>query len=136
MSFFVDSSVLYAAADSGDQSNQRAKEILSLEEARVVSDHVLAETWLLARHRLGRTAADAIWGAIRSGAARIEMIGVADLDAAWRIGVEFPDQDFSLIDRTSFAAMQRLGLTKVASFDSDFAIYRYGPSRSRAFELL
>jgi hypothetical protein len=32
--------------------------------------------------------------------------------------------------------MERLGITRVASFDRDFAIYRYGPNRDRAFEVL
>ena len=32
--------------------------------------------------------------------------------------------------------MQRLGLTRVASFNDDFAIYRYGRNRERAFEVL
>ena len=36
----------------------------------------------------------------------------------------------------SFAVMERLGLTRVASFDRDFAIYRYGRNRTRAFEVL
>jgi predicted nucleic acid-binding protein len=40
------------------------------------------------------------------------------------------------MDRTSFAAMERLGLTQVASFDAHFAIYRYGRNRDRAFEVL
>jgi len=32
-------------------------------------------------------------------------------------------QDFSIVDRTSFAIMERLGLSHAASFDDDFAIY-------------
>ena len=53
-----------------------------------------------------------------------------------RIGELFTDQRFSIVDRTSFAVMERLGLTRVASFDQDFAIYRYGRKRDRAFEVL
>ena len=58
------------------------------------------------------------------------------MEAAWAIGTAFPDQEFSIVDRTSFAVMERLGLTRVASFDSDFAVYRYGRNRDRAFEVL
>jgi hypothetical protein len=32
--------------------------------------------------------------------------------------------------------MERLGVTRAASFDSDFAIHRYGRNRDRAFEIL
>jgi predicted nucleic acid-binding protein len=58
------------------------------------------------------------------------------MDRAWAIGQAFPDQDFSLVDRTSFAVMERLGITRVASFDDHFAVYRFGPRRDRAFEVL
>jgi predicted nucleic acid-binding protein len=61
---------------------------------------------------------------------------MADLRAAWAIGDVFPDQDFSVVDKTSFAVMERLGVTRAASFDSDFATYRYGRRRDRAFEIL
>jgi uncharacterized protein len=63
----------------------------------------------------------------------IEPIGMADLEMAWQIGMAYRDQDFSLVDRTSFALMQRLGIDRAASLDDDFAIFRLGPNRRRAF---
>jgi predicted nucleic acid-binding protein len=56
--------------------------------------------------------------------ARIEAILRADLDAASEIGARFPDESFSLIDRTSFALMDRLGITRAATFNPGFAAYR------------
>jgi uncharacterized protein len=102
----------------------------------VTSDHVLVECWLLLRHRLGRTAADRFWHGLRSGAGDVEPVVTADLDVAWSIGEQFPDQDFSLVDRTSFAVMHRLGLTRAGTLDDDFAIYRYGGKREHAFEIV
>jgi hypothetical protein len=32
--------------------------------------------------------------------------------------------------------MERLGLTRAATFDDDFAIYRYGRGRGKSFEIL
>ncbi|HEY7940619.1 MAG TPA: PIN domain-containing protein [Candidatus Limnocylindrales bacterium] len=136
MTLFVDSSAFYAAADVGDSSHRRAMAALSSGEDLITSDHVLIESWLLIRHRLGRTAAERFWAAIRGGAAALEPVGAADLEVAWSIGQAFPDQDLSIVDRTSFAVMERLGVWRAASFDADFAVYRFGPRRERAFEIL
>ena len=136
MSLFVDTSVWYAAADSADASNARARDILSAGEPLVTTDHILVESWTLLRWRLHRAAAETFWQGLRSGIATLESVGPADLQAAWTMGRDFPDRDFSLVDRTSFAVMERLGLERAASFDADFAVYRWGPRRRRAFEVL
>ena len=119
MSPFVDTSVWYAAADR-----------------RVTTDHVLIEMWVLLRHRLNREAAERFWDGLRRGVALVEPVTAADLEVAWAIGEAFVDQDFSVVDRTSFAVMQRLGLERAASFDHDFAVFRYGRRRERAFSVL
>ena len=136
MSLFVDTSTWYAAADSGDSSNPRAKAALAAGEHLVTTDHVLVESWILLRHRLGREAAQRFWDGLRRGVSAIEPVTLADLESAWAIGEQFPDQDFSIVDGTSFAVMQRLGIRRVATFDDDFAIFRYGANRSQAFEVV
>jgi uncharacterized protein len=136
LSLFVDTSVWDAAADKSDASNARAKAVLSAGEPLVTSDHVLVETWTLIHHRLGRRAAERFWEGLRSGIVNIEMIGVADLNSAWEIGRSYRDQDFSIVDRTSFAVMRRPGVERVASLDDDFAVFRYGPNRRLAFTVV
>ena len=136
MSLFVDTSIWYAAADKSETSNLRAKAILSAGEPLVTTDHVLIETWTLIRYRLGRRAAERFWEGLRNGAATIENVGAADLEAAWEIGTSYRDQDFSIVDRTSFSVMRRLGIERAASLDDDFAIFRFGPNRRRAFEVV
>ena len=136
MSLFVDTSAWYAAADSGDRSNARARVVLSTGERLVTTDHVLVETWMLVRHRLGKKAAERFWEGLRGGAAAIEVVSPGDLEAAWVIGERFPDQDFSIVDRTSFAVMERLGIHRAASFDDDFLVFRYGRDRRGTFEVV
>lgn len=136
MTLFVDTSAFYALTDDGDQASGRATELLSAEEQLVTTDYVLLETWMLIDKRGGYSPAEAFWKSIRAGAATVEHVTPADLDAAWRIGEAFPDQAFSLVDRTSFAVMERLGVHRAVAFDDDFAVYRFGPRRERAFAVL
>jgi predicted nucleic acid-binding protein len=136
MNLFVDASVFFAAVDKGDSGHVRARRSLATGDRLITTDHVLAESWSLLHHKLGWSVAEGFWAGIRSGIATVELVGAADLQVAWSIGEAFPDQDFSLVDRTSFAVMERLGVHRVASFERDFAIYRFGPRRDRAFEVV
>jgi len=97
---------------------------------------VLIETWFLLHARLGRSSAERFWAELRGGVAALEPVTAADLEVAWAAQRDFPDQPFSLVDRTSFAVMQRLGLMRAASFDHHFAVFRYGRGLRRAFELV
>ncbi len=110
--------------------------LLSTDEPLVTSDHVLVDTWRLIHHFISANAAETFWDGLRRGVAIVEQTNSADLEAAWAIGERFPDQDFSVVDRTSFALMERLGISRMITFDSDFAIYRYGRGRTFAFEVL
>jgi predicted nucleic acid-binding protein len=136
LTLFVDTSVWFAAVVAKDVWNPNAKAILAREPDRVTTDHVLVETWQLLNARGRRDAAERLWSSVRGGIARLEFVTPVDLEAAWSIGEAFPDQDFSIVDRTSFAVMERLGVTLAASYDGHFAIYRYGRKRDRAFEVL
>ena len=84
MSLFVDTSMWYAAADSSDMNNALAKRILSAGEPLVTTDHVLIETWTLLRHRIGRRAAERFWQGLREGAAIVETVSAADMEAAFQ----------------------------------------------------
>jgi predicted nucleic acid-binding protein len=135
LSLFVDTSAFYAVADNRDQDHARATELLASGGRLVTTDHVLVESWRLISARGGFIVAERFWGEVRSGLATVETVLPGDLDNAWRIGQAFPDQDFSIVDRTSFAVMERLGISSVASFDNHFSIYRYGARRERAFDV-
>lgn len=62
MSLFVDTSIWYAAADSSDRGNARAKAILKSGETLVTSDHVLIETWTFASPQTSPPSCGAILG--------------------------------------------------------------------------
>lgn len=136
MTAFVDTSVWFASVFAKDRRSGHAKAILGSNEAFVTTDAVVVETWLLLARRFHHAAAERFWGGIRSGIVEIERVLPSDYDAAWEIGVAFPGQRFSIVDRTSFAVMERLGISRVASFDDDFAVYRYGRNRDLAFDVL
>jgi predicted nucleic acid-binding protein len=61
---------------------------------------------------------------------------LADLEVAWEIGSSWRDQDFSIVDRTSFAVMRRLGIDHVASLDEHFAVFRFGAKRRHSFHVV
>ena len=105
----------------------RAKAILAAGEPLVTSDHVPIETWTLLRYRIRRQAAERFWEGLRGGSRARRRDG---------FGSRLAHQDFSIVDRTRFAVMRRLGIECAASFDDDFAIFRFGPNRRRAFAIL
>lgn len=132
---FVDSSVWFAAVNEKDRQHHRSKALLIDQKGLVTSSLVLAETWRLLWQKVHWAAAESFWHVIRQGAAEVEDVVSADFEAAWLMGQRYPDQDFSITDRTSFAVMQRLQILDVATFDIHFAIYRFGGNRSGAFRL-
>lgn len=134
---FVDTGAWYALAATDDASHERAAAVVGAHAGRLATtDHVLIETWFVARSRRNRAAADSLIGLI-VGRHLADVLTAApeDVRAALVVGDRFADQDFSLVDRTSWAVMERHGIDEAISFDTDFAVYRYGPNLSRAFTI-
>ena len=133
---FVDTSAWFALIQRTDAWHERSVQLLTIEHRHdlATSDLVLAEAWALTRSRQHRPVADDLVSMILEHAlAEIIPASIQDFRAALRIGEAFSDQDFSLTDRTSWAVMERCGITEAVSFDSDFLVYRYGPHRNLAF---
>jgi len=133
---FVDTSVWYAAAAEGDAHSEVARSLLAENSGTLVtSDLVLAELWNLVNARVDHHTANRLVASIAAGIARVECATEKDLEVAAGALAAFPDQAFSLTDRTSWALMERLGITDALALDADFRIYRYGPGRRRAFSV-
>jgi uncharacterized protein len=138
VSVFVDTGMLFAAAATRDKSHGRAVEVLGeIENDRpFTSDHVLVETWSLLNARFGYDSGMRFWSALRETVLAIEFVGPVDLERAYAISEAWMDQEFDIVDASSFAVMERVGCRRAATFDSDFAVYRFGPDRRQAFEIV
>jgi uncharacterized protein len=133
---FVDSSAWFAAVNRRDRCHPRATELLAANAPLVTSDLVVVETWLLTNSRIDFATAERFLRGVSDGGCEIVRVSEDDWRQSSAIADRFLDQTFSIVDRTSFAAMERLGISQVVSFDADFVIYRYGLDRNSAFEVL
>src|SRR4030067_387404 len=108
---FVDTSAFYALADKSDRNHRAAKasyeEVIG-QKRLITTDHVLVECWVLIGSRLGRDKALAFWDGLQSGIASLVIVQGGDLEVARKIMDDFKDRDFSLVDATSFAVMERI----------------------------
>ena len=139
MSVLVDTGAWYALADTSDRHHEAARRFYTEQAGRtpfVTTDLIVAETWALLSAHLGRAAALSFWATVREARIPILALEPADLEAAWHIAQAFPDQAFSFTDCTTFALMERQGLTEAFAFDTHFLVYRFGPGRQRAFRRL
>ena len=134
---FVDTSAFYALADRSDRHHLAARSALSrrAKSEWITTDHVVVETWLLVRARLGYWPALRFWDDLAAGLATVAGVSSADLVQARAIAAAWRDQEFSFVDCTSFAFVERLGLTHALAFDAHFRVYRWGPARRRRLRL-
>ncbi len=136
MTLFVDTSAWFASVSKNDRQNPKAKSFLASTPRLVTTDLVVVETWGLLFRKFHWAAAERFWEGLRTSGVRIEPVAPEDYAQASMIGKSYADQEFSLVDRTSFACMERLRILQAASFDDDFTIYRFGPNRENAFDVL
>lgn len=123
---FVDSTAWYALADDGDRHHaEAARSLAALKRDRrrlLTTNHVISETYTLARARLSMSIATQLLTQFRTSV-MVQRIHVTE---AWEAAAEdflthHEDQDFSYVDATSFIVMRRLTLEEAFAFDHHFS---------------
>jgi len=126
---FVDTGAWFALAVRNDPDHAAALAWLRANrEALVTSDYVLAETATLLRvrdktsrgHRLAVSVATSLY---RQESAFLEKITDGDIATGLNIFRKFSDHSFSFVDCTSFALIERTGITQAFAFDRHFEHY-------------
>jgi predicted nucleic acid-binding protein len=125
----VDSSAYYALAHSRQENHPAARAIadrLARERWRLfTTNFILAETHALILIRLNRVVALQVLSQIEQSPTTIIRVTAADEARARAILRQYQDKAFSLTDATSFAVMERLGISQAFSFDRNFAQYGF-----------
>jgi len=137
VSLFLDTGVLFAAAAPNDAKHRASAAILrrAAAQAPFTTDHVIVEVWMMLRSRRGWAGAMRFLDSPRETVLRVESVSTTDLERASAIMHEWSDLELDLVDGSSIAVMERVGCRRIATFDSDFAVYRFGRDRRSAFEL-
>ena len=123
----IDTSAYYALADPTDTHHEVASTIIRRLAAASVrlftTNFLLAETHALILVRRGRAPALRALQEIERSSTTIVRVSVDDERRARAIVEQYEDKNFSLTDATSFAVMERLGITAAFTFDHNFTQY-------------
>ena len=123
---FVDTGAFVALRNRAEREHEAAREALSVLVAErallLTSNYVFSETYTALLVRVGREEAIR-WGrSFRAGGA-IEVARVDEPveEQAWSILESHADKSWSYVDATSFALMEREGISEAFAFDHHFA---------------
>lgn len=126
----VDTSAVFALLDRSDRHHPAARQILlklKKEQHEVfLTNFLVAECYSLLLVKLGRALAREWLAGLRWP---IERVSESDESQAREIVLSYQDKDFSYTDATSFAIMERLGISTVFAFDRHFEQYGFPPIR-------
>jgi uncharacterized protein len=124
---FIDTSGYYAFANNADGNHRLAQAVMrrfAAEPWRLfTTNFVKAETHALMLIRLGRPMALRFLHGLESATTLVERVTEADEARALAIIEQYSDKNFSFTDATSFAVMERLGITHAFHFDRNFREY-------------
>ncbi len=123
---FVDTGPWIALVDRRDQWHAPA--VRTMEQLRaqrrplITSNLVMIEAYTALVGRVQRTAIARLRATVNASSyARIERVDELTEELAWDLFMRYDDKDVSMVDCTSFAIMEQLGLTHAFTFDRHFA---------------
>ena len=124
---FVDSGAWYALLDSDDADHSAAAEFLAANTIPLITTNfVFSETVTLIRYRVGHEAARSFGQKLKeSSFVRVIAVTAADEERAWDIFTKYRDQNFSFVDCTSFAVMERMKFSAAFAFDRHFSVMKF-----------
>ncbi len=133
----ADTSYLYAIL-SADDSNHIEAVSFALElspDSVLTPDVVLPELGYLALRDVGYTGLQSILESLRRSSIKLVPLERSDLDRIYEIATTYASAEFDIVDCCIMAIAERLGITRIATFDRrDFSIFR--PRHCGFFELL
>ena len=125
-SVFVDTSAFVALRNSSEDEHESARAalrgLISEGAALYTSNYVFAETYTALMVRVGR--GEAIeWGRRFLGGGAIDLVHLdrPTEERAWEILEQHDDKRWSYVDATSFALVERDGVSEAFAFDAHFA---------------
>jgi predicted nucleic acid-binding protein len=121
-----DTGAAVALVNKRDQWHTAAKKRLRLLQRRrarlLLTNFLVGEIYALLLSRLGGDVARRWLG---TNDVAVERVTEADEFRARTILLRYTDKDFSYVDATSFAVMERLGLQTAFTFDEHFVQYGF-----------
>jgi len=124
---FVDTGAWYALVDSDDADHTAAAAFLAANTIPLITTNfVFSETVTLIRYLIGHEAARSFGQKSKeSSFVRVVTVAPADEERAWEIFCKYRDQDFSFVDCTSFAVIERMKLSAAFTFDRHFSVMKF-----------
>ncbi len=123
---FVDTSAYFALYSADDERHGRAIAIGAADYRQLyTTNSIIAETHALLLRRLGRRVAVRFLLEHDNDFTEVVRVDKIDEVRARAIIVSHDDKDYTFTDATSFAVMERLGITTAFTFDRHFAQYGF-----------
>jgi len=130
----VDTGILYAAADRGDDAHEDARRVLADPEPQIAPEAVIVEADWLILTRLGVDAEAAFLRGVEETVA-IEPSTRSDRARAAELVEQYRDAALGYVDAITVAIAERLGETRIATLDRrDFSLVQ--PRHVAAFEIV